>query len=89
MVEILTLHLSNLIEIQTAHPLPAAPVEFDVMHITLGVNELVGMHTEAIHFAIAGWGAEVGVDLSQHMGRGRILAHEVKHTVRVLNIVDR
>ena len=62
---VLALNLCHLFRVKVVQPLQALPVELHIAHVTLGVDQFIGVYTVTVHFAIAGRGTCVGVQLGQ------------------------
>ncbi|MNC43883.1 hypothetical protein D3C75_927680 [compost metagenome] len=73
-----TLHLSNALGRKVSGALQALPVELDVMHFVLGIDELVGMYAVAVHFPIAGGNAGVGIQLGEGAGGFGYVGKEIE-----------
>ena len=83
MAVILALHFDDRFWIQVSNPLQALPMELDVMHVALGIDQLVGMHTIAIHLPVTGRRTGVRVQLGQSTSGLRDMGEEVE-TPRVV-----
>lgn len=85
-VEVLALDGLDFLGAQALLALQALPVELDVVHLALRVDELVGVHAVAVHLAVAGGRAIVGVHPRQHVRGLGLVREEVEEAVRVLHV---
>ncbi len=83
---VLALHRLVLFRVEVLQALLALPAEFHVVGFALLVDELVGVHTVAIHHPVAGRGALVGVQQGQGAGRLGVVREEVEAAAVVIQV---
>ena len=79
----------RLLSAQRFHALLAFPVKFGEHHLALGIDELEGVHTEAVHLAVARWCPKIGIEVGKHVRRLRNVREEVEEPVGVLDVAHR